>query len=151
MNIVASTNEGKGICTIFKTRLQVRIASGYLKAGQLPMARVYVDRGLDGITLYDGSLQDPEVETLDVYAEVLTVVSKISFIHGEVERTVDKLYHAVQFNTLDNANRARLKQYEDREKQSIRKRDRRRDTQRIECEKAHDKIIGIVDFLSESG
>ena len=92
------------------------------------MARIYVDRGLDGITLYDGSLQDLQVETLDVYAEELTVASKISFIHGEVKRAVDELRHAIQFNPLDNANRARLKQYEDREEQSIRKRDRRRET-----------------------
>ena len=86
-----------------------------------------------------------------MYAEVLTVASKISFIHGEVKRAVDELRHAVQFNSLDNANRARLKQYEDREEQSIKKRDQRRETQRLECEKAHNKIIGMVDFLSQSG
>lgn len=74
------------------------------------MTHICVDRGLDGITLYDGSLQDPEVETLDAYVEVLTLASKISFIHGEVKRAVDELRHAVQFNPLDNANRARLKQ-----------------------------------------
>lgn len=74
------------------------------------MAHICVDRGLDGITLYDGSLQDPEVETLDAYVEVLTLASKISFIHGEVKMAVDELRHAVQFNPLDNANRARLKQ-----------------------------------------
>ena len=65
------------------------------------MAHICVDRGLDGITLYDGSLQGPEVETLDAYVEVLTLASKISFIHGEVKRAVDELRHAIQFNPLD--------------------------------------------------
>ena len=105
-------------------RLLARIASIYLKARKLRMARIYTERALElrrGWGEFYPELHDPSEKP--VFAEVLHLSAEIYYLHGDVHRAAQDLDKAGTYLPLQEEEQCRLEAWR---KESARLEERRK-------------------------
>ena len=138
-----------------KVRFHARIASLYLKSGQLRMARIYVERALDpwrGSDDRGWKDYDLRIDTWQnaVFAEVLDVSAEIHFRHDNVWKAIDVLGEATTYSglPLNDDQQRRVEVWQKRADVLMDRYAKKEATKRLQQQRQNEKNEGIYITLT---
>ena len=128
-------------------RLLARIASIYLKARKLRMARIYTERAF-GHPYDDRGWKQYELELHDsseaeVFAEVFHVSAEIRYLHGNVERAVFDLHEAGKYLPLREEQQCRLEAWKEQSARLEERNKKRGEAATLQRQQKEKKFEGI--------